>query len=138
MPVASVTRTIFSPVVVDGTVNATSENEPDALVVFVGGVVVIGSPINVTVRVEDGANPSPETTIVAPEGPVVGCMTIFGATVKLAVALKVPSLALTVWTPVVDGGTMNLIFGGIAPDEVAAVVATVTPSYVTVIAAFGV
>lgn len=138
MPSASVTRTIFSPVVIDGTVNVTAENEPEPSVFFVGGVVVIRLPANVTFRLEEGAKPWPETVIVAPEGPIVGCMVMRGVTVKLAFAVYVPSPALTSCIPVVEGGTMNLTPDGIAPDEVAVVVATVVPSRVIVMAAYGV
>jgi hypothetical protein len=125
---ASVTRTIFSPVVIDGTVNVTAENEPDASVFSVEGVVVIRFPANVTFRLEDGAKPWPETVIVAPEGPIVGCMVMLEVTVKLAFAVYVPSRALTSCTPMAEGGTMNLTPDGIAPEEEAVVVATVVPS----------
>ncbi len=137
MPIESVARTIFSPIVVDGTLIVTASNEPEASVFLVEGVVVITFPANVMVRSDVGAKPSPVTVIVASDGPIVGCMVMRGATVKLAVAEYLPSVAITACTPVVEDGTMNPTPVGIAPEDVAVVVAIVVPAYLIVITELG-
>ena len=72
MSLASVARTILSPVVIDGIEKVAGENDPKESVLIMEGVVVIGSPAKVSTIAEDGAKPWPETVNVAPEGPIVG------------------------------------------------------------------
>jgi hypothetical protein len=79
------------------TVNVALENDPEPFVVIVDGDVVWGVPSNFIVIVEEAAKPFPDTVIVICVlfSPLVGLIVIEGTTVKVAEAVPVPSVALT-------------------------------------------
>ena len=71
-------------------------NVPDELVVTVTGLVVTVVPSNFTVIVLLAPKPEPDTVTVVPTMPEVGDTVTIAPTVKIADAVLVPSLAVTV------------------------------------------
>lgn len=96
LPFASVTSTVFPPLLDIGTVNVTAENEPVLLVWTVAGFVATAVPANVTVITESAAKPVPESVTVLPMSPLVGLMVKDGVTVNVLSAVLVPSSAANV------------------------------------------
>jgi hypothetical protein len=133
--VPSLASTVWEPAVEAGTVNVTPENDPEAPVVTVAGVVVSGTPSYVNVTVWEAPKPEPDIVTVVPTAPDVGDNLADDVTVNVADGVLVPSLATTVWEPAVEAGTVNVqpdrlpdVFVVHVPPSVSAV-----PSYVAVI-----
>jgi hypothetical protein len=107
-----------------------AENDPTLEAVTVAGVVWICDKPNVIVIVDDGTKFDPDAVTVVPIGPLVGDNDINGAvTVKRALAESLlSSIALTMWPPEAEVGTLNATPSGIEPDGVVVVFATILPS----------
>ena len=104
---------------------------PEELVVTVPGLVVLVDPSNFIVILDVAAKLEPVTVTVTPAGPDVGFNVIEAATltVKVAEAVLVPSVTLTVCEPdEAPDGTVNVVPVGIAPTEVDVPVQTVVVS----------
>ncbi len=82
-------------------------NEPTLLVVIVVGVVGCVVPSYLMVMVDDPAKPVPDAVTTVPPTPFAGLSVMDGATVKVARAEWDPSVAVTVWGPKTEAGTMK-------------------------------
>lgn len=132
---ASVITTVFTPAVEVGTVKVAPVNDPVAPVLVVP-LRVTAAVLKVAVIDLEPPNPVPETATVEPALPVVGFRVITGTTVNVAAAAFVlASVAVTVWSPAIEAGTVNvqLIVPKFVVVTVVGEVVCVVTSYLSVI-----
>ena len=122
----SVATTVCAPTEEAGTVKVVDAGIAPPLVVV---TVTWVTPSYFIVVEELAAKPEPVTVTTVAAGPLDGLRDIDEAfTVNVAVPdLPVASVALTVWEPNAEAGTVKVVDAGIAPPEVVVKVSTVLP-----------